>query len=429
MREELLNLFNKAVQAVSPSNLLPNWIQSEPNGIRIDELYFSSRSYPKLLILAAGKAASAMAQEAVNILSARLLTGVVATKHEHGRAIPALETIEAGHPVPDANSLIAGAKMLAACEMADAETLILFLMSGGASSLIIDLPEGASLEELQDAYRILVTSGADINIINQLRKMMSPRIKGGKLAQVAMPATIVTLIISDVPGDVVADIGSGPMIPQKMDRSVIESALEDYPVLRSMPESCLAALLNFPEPGKIQSDKIHYRIIGSNKVALESIARSIPEGTRVIIREKALSGEASEMAEILISEMESIDSDEGFYYLAGGETTVTIRGDGKGGRNQELALAAAIVLQRSPLRNRISLLAAGTDGTDGPTDATGAFVDAELLGKVDKKNLDPAYYLTNNDAYTFFEQVGGLFKTGPTGTNVMDLFIAWVAPH
>ena len=304
------------------------------------------------------------------------------------------------------------------------------LISGGGSALLVSPSEGISLAEKQELTGLLLRSGADIHELNTVRKHIS-RVKGGRLAEIAYPAHIISLIISDVIGDSLDVIASGPTSPDHSTYADALGVLEKYGLINECPESILAYLSkgakgSFPETpkeGDVIFERVENTIIGNNRMAIECAKKKAEEmGFHAEIRSTALSGEARNVGKRLAREAMEIrkarTTGRPVCLISGGETTVTVHGNGRGGRNMELALAFAIEIEGI---DGIALLSSGTDGTDGPTDAAGAIVDGQTTQKARNLGLDPGTYLRHNDSYTFFGRIGELFITGPTETNVMDM--------
>jgi hydroxypyruvate reductase len=356
-------------------------------------------------LVAVGKAAVPMAEAVGALIGERISRGVVATKYGHSDAERAghledawhVVTVQSAHPVPDEQSLKAGEAICELLENCTENTLVVACVSGGASALVVALQSGISLNTMRAINDALLRSGADIREMNAVRSRLD-RLKAGGLVRLALPAQVIGLILSDVIGDPLDVIASG---------------------MTHEPHA-------------------HNTLVGNNTQACEAAATAVRAlGYEATIVTTQMRGEArergTEIAQSLrsdnppaISNLQSPISKQAFIY--GGETTVTIRGDGKGGRNQELALAAAIELDRQSqtrfLKETWFVIALGTDGTDGPTDAAGAIATSETVARAIQLNLDPQDFLVRNDSYHFFEQLGDLIVTGPTGTNVADVVIA-----
>jgi len=413
-RAFLESLFRSAVAAAHPEGCLPPNLPAPP-------------ARGRLVILAAGKAAGSMTQVAERYYAALPLTriaGLAVTRHGYGRPTARIPVIEAGHPVPDQAGISATKRALKLADEVDAEDLLLVLLSGGASANWIAPAPGITLEEKQATTRALLKSGAAIGEINTVRKHLS-RIKGGRLAKRAYPAKVVTLSISDVPGDDPAVIGSGPTVPDP-------STLEDARAIAAryglaLPEAVGRALDDpvneTPKPGDEAFAASEYRIVARPADALAAAAeRAKAAGYECVVLGGRLQGEARDVAAEHARLARSLAAaGRRAVILSGGELTVTLRGQGQGGPNQEYALALAIHLGGAPA---IAGLAADTDGTDGgggrPDDPAGAFVDPTTLARARAAGLDPAAFLADNNSTGFFNGIGDLFRPGPTYTNVTD---------
>jgi glycerate 2-kinase len=414
-RELLESLFRTAVAAAHPSHCLPpNLPEPPPQG--------------RLIVLAAGKAAGSMTQAAEQHYLGRIaddrLAGIAVTRHGYGRPTRHIAVVEAGHPVPDEAGLKGTERALALAQAAGADDLVLVLLSGGASANWIAPAKGITLAEKQAVTRALLRSGAAIGDMNALRKHLS-RIKGGRLARLAYPAKLVTLSISDVPGDNPSVIGSGPTVP---DPTTLEDARTIVARFRlDLPAAVTKALDDpgneTPKPGDRIFAGSDYRIVARPADALRAAqGRAVEAGYECVVLGDRLQGEAREVA----AEHARLARDfsaqgRRVVILSGGELTVTLRGQGRGGPNQEYALALAIHLDGAP---GISALAADSDGTDGgsgrPDDPAGAFIDPTTLRRARAAGLDPAAFLADNDSTGFFNGIGDLFVPGPTFTNVTD---------
>lgn len=405
-------------------------------GMGLAESCLSSGNFDKIIVLGAGKASARMALGVEQQLGKRISAGIIIATQGCREQLSFIDQIEASHPIPDEAGLKGTAGILELARDADERTLVICLLSGGASSLLVSPAAGVSLEDKQKATRLLMHAGASISELNTVRKHLSG-VKGGKLATAAFPAKIISLILSDVIGNRLDVIASGPTCA---DVTTFEEALtiiSKYALTKEMPECVMTALQEGvaglrPEtakPGDPRLGNAVNLIVGDIGLALsaaEMKARGLGFETRIITKE--LQGDAREASKFLahIARNERNGAKRRICLLCGGETTVTVRGNGKGGRNQELALAFSLEIEGL---EGISLLSAGTDGIDGPTDASGAVVDGKTAETARRLGLSPLQYLENNDSWSFFEQYDALaaearhFKTGPTGTNVMDLQI------
>jgi hydroxypyruvate reductase len=369
--------------------------------------------------------------------------GLAIVKHGHGLEDPgatgSIEIVEAGHPVPDEAGLEGARRITHLLRGATGRDLVLCLISGGGSALMTSPVPGISLRDLQILTGILLRCGATINEINTIRKHIS-QLKGGQLAQLASPAPVVSLILSDVVGDPLEVIASGPSVPDPTTFGDAWSILERYAIVEEVPASITRHLragvegrvAETPKPGDPLFDRVQNVIVGSNRLAAQAAALEAQRlGFDTILLSTFVEGEAREVGKMVAGLAKGLVRGEAVHpagnplalpvcFIVGGETTVTLRGDGKGGRNQELALASAISLDGW---DRVLIASLATDGTDGPTDAAGAFADGGTLARASRLGLDAEAYLNRNDAFHFFQELGDLLITGPTKTNVNDLIL------
>jgi glycerate 2-kinase len=418
-RAFLAELYRTAVAAAHPAScLVPHLPDPPPAG--------------RLIILAAGKAAGAMAEVAeahyLDRIPAARIVGVAVTRRGYGRPTRVVEVIEAGHPVPDAASLAGAERALALAAGAAAGDLVLVLMSGGASANWIAPVAGLTLAEKQAVNRTLLKSGAGIGDINTVRKHLS-RIKGGRLARCAHPAAVATLAISDVPGDDPAVIGSGPTMPDPTTLADARAVVARFKLALAAPvRQALADPVNeSPKPGDPVFAGTSFRLVARPVDAFRAAeaavrANGYAKGYECIFLGDRVEGEAREVAAAHGHLARSLQAQgRRAVVLSGGELTVTIAGTGRGGPNQEYALALAIALGGAP---GIAAVAGDTDGTDGgagsPDDPAGAFIDQTTLARAGQLGLDPAAFLADNDSTGFFERLGDLLDPGPTFTNVND---------
>jgi glycerate 2-kinase len=414
-RQLLESLFRAAVAAAHPSGCLPpNLPEPPPRG--------------RLVVLAAGKAAGSMVEIAeahyARILPRQRLAGLGVTRHGYGRPTRHIPVIEAGHPVPDKAGISATKRVLALADAVDGDDLVLVLLSGGASANWTAPAPGLTLEQKQATTRALLRSGAAIGEMNAVRKHLS-RIKGGRLARRAHPAKMVTLAISDVPGDDPAVIGSGPTVADPTTLADARDIVRRHGL--TLPEPVTRALADPANETPKPDDKIFaqtdYRIVARPADALRAAAQSAEAaGYEPIILSDRLQGEAREVAREHARLAREIGGQgRRAAILSGGELTVTLRGKGRGGPNQEYALALAVNLEGAA---RVDALAADTDGTDGgggrADDPAGAFVEPGTLNRAKAAGLDAAAFLADNDSTGFFNGIGDLFRPGPTFTNVTD---------
>jgi glycerate-2-kinase len=379
-----------------------------------------------------------MAVETEKIFGEYIRDGLVTTKYGHALTTRKIRIKEAAHPVPDENCIMAVAETRQLLNKVTPDDLIICLISGGASALWCDVPAGASLREIQTMFEELIKSGAAIGEINTVRKHLSC-IKGGQLIRYCGGAKIISLIISDVPGDDLTVIASGPTVADASTFGDAYAVLLKYNLLSRLPQSISGhiekgiqgMIEETPKPGDLLFKNTVNKIIGNNKIALLAAAGSAEAlGYHTLIIPQLITGDAEEEAKKLITLAANYEGEKPVCILQGGETTVNVTGKGKGGRNQHFVLAALNELQKLQNENssdEITILSGGTDGTDGPTDATGAVADRDTVNKAAQKNLSIQQYLNNHDAYHFFETTtGSLLITGPTQTNVMDIMMAIV---
>ena len=383
-----------------------------------------------LRVVAAGKAAAPMARALERACGERIREGFAVTKDGYGLELTRSRLVSAGHPVPDARSELAGREALAVADRTTADETFVLLLSGGASALLCAPLSGLSLADVAAATRALLQAGADIHALNTLRKHCT-RVSGGRLARAAAGAAEIHLLaISDVPGDDLSTLASGPCTadPSRFADALHAAAGVALPAaVRSYLEAGRDGRWEESvKPGDAALERVQSRILASNATArAAAMAAGRAEGLHPISLGGGLRGEARVAATHLTGLARNLVPRVPILLVVGGETTVTVRGRGRGGRSQELALAAALALEDAP---DVDLLAAGTDGTDGPTDAAGAFADAGSAARGRAVGVDVAAHLADNDAYGFFEAEGGLFVTGPTRTNVMDLVLIEIRP-
>lgn len=429
-KNHVQQIFRAAVDAVHPSNIIPHVLNIQNDRFRVGEDILPFGHFKNIYVAGAGKAAAAMAYEVEKILTHHLAEGVIAVREVVDVPLKYVRTIVAGHPLPDKNSVIAAEEIEKVLKKLKKDDLLIFLLSGGASSLIMDVPYGSTLDEVIYILNRLLKSGADIYEMNVVRKHLSA-LKGGQLIRKCSGATVISFIMSDVIGNDLQVIGSGPTVGDESSYEDAMAILEKYDLKKDAPYGILSHLQkgidetipSNPTPGDPIFKTTRNNLIADNKKALDAARLKAEElGYETHIVTDAMSGLAEEAAIDWATRI-SVLRKKKICMIAGGETTVKVRGNGKGGRCQQFALAAAIALKNS---SDITLLAAGTDGSDGPTDAAGAIIDGETYDSAKEKGLAAEVYLENNDAYHFFQQVDGLFKTGPTHTNVMDVIVTLI---
>jgi glycerate-2-kinase len=416
--ERLKTLFYSALQSVEPYRIVK---QATPTLRKTLE----HEGYRRALIIGFGKAAYPMALAAIDEFVGLQVETCIITKYGHAEKNTRLKVYEASHPIPDENGVQATERLVNLLKRLDKDTFILCLISGGGSSLLVSPCDGVSLKDKQETVRALLNVGATIQELNAVRKHIS-NVKGGRLAERLYPARVVSLIMSDVIGDSLDVIASGPTSPDASSFPDAMRAIEKYRLKDKLPASVVARIAQgvkqqlpeTPKPSSTIFQRVENRIIASNRIALDAAFHQARQlGLNPEIVASRLQGEARDAAQWLARQALA-KKGKSLCLISGGETTVTVRGNGVGGRNTELALAFALAIQGC---KGVALLSAGTDGSDGPTDATGAIVDGYTIKNARLKGFDGERFLQNNDSYTFFKQVGGLLITGPTRTNVMDI--------
>jgi glycerate-2-kinase len=404
------------VAAVDPSALARRYLTDHP----------PQSATGRFFIAGAGKAAARMAVGCEAVLGAAYVSGLVIVAEGCDVPLRSVHVRIAGHPVPDQRSAAAAAELGAA--LAATADPVICLISGGASSLLVRPCPPVSLAEKIEVTRLLLTSGADINELNCVRKHLST-VKGGRLLRTARSRPILTLMLSDVIGDHPSVIGSGPTTPDASTFADARAVLEKYallhrvaPAVRDLLDRGVAgAAVETVKPGDPATADTVAAVIGSNRLALAAAAAEAERlGYAPLLEEAPLLGDTTTAARQWLRRVSDRIGGRRTCALAGGETTVVVRGGGRGGRNQEFALALVEPLAGRP----VSLLSAGTDGIDGPTDAAGAFASGSTFERARAAGLDPSRALAANDSYSFFDRLGDLLRMGPTGTNVMDLKVA-----
>ena len=432
-RGVLIEVVNKAIASANPSSAVRRRLKLEGKNLRVGKKEFDLSKVKKVIVVGGGKASGAMAEALEELLGSSITAGVVnvprglASKYH----VKKIRLIEATHPLPSEAGVRGAKRMMELVSNLGSKDLVICLLSGGGSALVPLPAEGISLRELQETTKLFLKCGADINETNAVRKHISG-IAGGQLAKAACPAEVVTLVISDVIGDRLDTIASGPTYPDSTSFSNAMAVIKKYKLAENVPKSVLERLQaglkgkipDTPKPRDKCFKKVFHEIIASNTQAVEAAAdvgKSL--GFNVSILTAGMKGEASEVganfadiAKNVIKSGKPVPRPA--LFVSGGETTVNVRGKGPGGRSQELVLGAVAGL--SGLKN-VAMVAFGTDGIDGPTDAAGAIADGSTLERAERLKLDPKDYLKENAPYPFFKKLGDLLMTGPTGTNVMDV--------
>ncbi len=429
-RENALKIFLAGVNSVKPGPLIRKWIRLHKDAVSIGKEIFPLSSFQSIYVLGAGKASAYMAEEVESIMGENITEGHILTKYDHTRPLKKISITEAGHPIPDEQGMEGTRALFSLAGKAKEKDLVLFLLSGGASSLMADPTPTINLNDLAQFNQLMLHKGLRIEEINTLRKHLST-LKGGQMTRAISPATSVSFILSDVVGDPLEVIGSGPTTPDNTTFQDALRLLDQYALRTYTPTSVIQYLEEgaaglHPETLKTGENSIRETrniLIGNNQIALESACKKAKEmGYNATLMTSTLTGEVQQVASYLskFAREKQLEGVKKHAYLFGGETTLSVTGKGKGGRNQHLALLAA---QSWSDLEGATLLCAGTDGTDGPTEAAGAVVDNKTLLHSREKSLNLEQHLLHFNAYPFFKKEGGLIITGPTGTNVMDIII------
>jgi glycerate 2-kinase len=416
LRRHTMSIFRAALAAADPADAVARHLAGR-NFDRFRNIY----------VIGAGKAGASMAHAAERVLGRRITAGLINVKDGHLARLRRIELNQCGHPVPDERGVSGSERIARIAAAASRDDLVICLVSGGASALMPLPVEGLTLEEKQATTRLLLACGATIHQINAVRKHIS-RIKGGQLARLAAPARVESLLLSDVIGDDLDVIGSGPTAPDASTFAIAGAILDRYQIRHRVPAAVRnriergerGEIPETPKPADPLFSRVRNTVVGGNRLALDAAARAARQlGYRTLILSSTIEGETREIARMHAAIAREIASTgrparPPACIITGGETTVTIKGDGLGGRNQEFVLAAALEIAGL---DRVVVFSAGTDGTDGPTDAAGAIADGHTLGRKPEARL----FLERNDSYRYFEPLGDLIITGPTNTNVMDV--------
>ncbi len=433
LRKQALTIFRAAVKAADPVEAVLRSFRLRDGSIEVAGRGYRLSRYDRIFVIGAGKASAAMAKAVERVLGRQITGGLINVKYGHTAKLKRIELNECGHPDPDEAGLRGAARIAAIAEQAGERDLVICVISGGASALLPAPAAPVTLAEKQAITRLLLNCGADIREINAVRKHISS-IKGGQLARLAFPATVISLLLSDVIGDALDVIGSGPTVADASTFAEAQAILRKYGIDRKAPASVreriergvAGEIPETPKPGDPALSRAQNVVVGSNILAVNAAAAKARElGLRTMVLSTFIEGETRDVAR-----MHAAIARQARVYgqpvrgpaciITGGETTVTIHGGGKGGRNQEFALAAAIEMAGL---DDVLILSGGTDGSDGPTNAAGALADGRTCLRAARLGLAAKEYLANNDSYHFFEPLDDLLITGPTNTNVMDVHL------
>jgi len=431
LRKDAAVIFKASLQAVDSRQSVAAHLVRRGDQLELEDQTYDLSEFKNVYVIGAGKACAAMAQAVEEVLGDCLTDGIVNVKYDHTRPLDIIRCNEAGHPVPDEAGLQGSQQIVQLLTQTGESDLVICLISGGGSALLPLPAEELTLDDKQKLTQELLGCGATIQEINVLRKHVS-RVKGGRLARLAYPSTMVTLILSDVIGDDLDSIASGPTVPDRSTFGDCLDVLDRYSIRNTIPASVLEYLKKgvqgeHEETPKAE-DPVFQRtqnvIVASNRLALKAAAKKADElGYNSLILSSSMEGETKEVAKVHAAIAKEISDTENpvsrpACVISGGETTVTIQGKGLGGRNQEFALSALIEIDGL---EDVVILSGGTDGTDGPTDAAGAVGDGMTARRARELGMEARRFLRDNDSYHFFEPLGDLLMTGPTFTNVMDL--------
>jgi len=434
--DELISIFKAGVDAVNPYKLILQSLKIDCNILNIKDVSYDLSRFNNIIVIGAGKATASMAQAVEEVIGDKISDGLIVVKYEHTSPLKKIKQLEAGHPLPDEAGVKGTEEILRLLKGADEKTLVICLLSGGGSALLVSPLDGITLNDKIETTRLLLSAGADIEGLNTVRKHLS-KVKGGRLSEISYPATLITLMLSDVIGDRLDVIASGPTVPDNSTFKDAMDVIKKYNLVDKLPANVMILLKqglrgdikDTPKNGEVFFKKSKVFILGNLKHALTAAKeKAVSMGYETEIISSELQGEARDVGRWFAKRAKGLK--EARCLISGGETTVTVKGNGLGGRNQELALAFAIEIEGL---KGITMLSAGTDGTDGPTDAAGAIVDEETISKAKKLGLDPERYLNTNDSYNFFKRLDSFsgerhhVTTGPTGTNVMDMQIIKVS--
>lgn len=445
-RSRILPILEAALRAVDPGEALQRSLRRQDNALVANDTRYTLDRFRRVFVIGFGKAAAPMGQAAAEILGERLTSGLLVTKVGHSEthtALPqALTLLEAAHPLPDAAGVAAARRIADLARQATADDLVLCLISGGGSALLTLPAEALTLADLQATTVALLRCGASIDEINTLRKHLS-QVAGGQLAKLAAPATVLSLVLSDVVGSPLDVIASGPTVPDRsswadawdvVERHGLQAALPDL-VVERLRAGLAGQIADTPKADDPTFALTQTLVIGDNAIAAQAAQQRAAElGFKARVLTTFLEGEAREVAKVVVALGREIVAHgrpvaTPACLILGGETTVTLRGQGTGGRNQELALAAAVLLDRLPEKERIAVVSLATDGTDGPTPSAGALIDGTTVDRGRAIGLDAASHLADNNSNPYLEAVGDLLVTGPTQTNVNDLVFVFVWPE
>jgi len=437
LKSDARTIFEAGLEAVDPEVAVHNHLKRSGDKLELNDKYYTLSDYENVYVIGMGKAAASMAKAVEDILGDELAAGIVNVKYGHTAPLKKIKINEAAHPVPDESGISGSREIIELLNKTGEKDLVICLISGGGSALLPCPAGGLTLEDKQIVTQSLLECGADIHEINSIRKHISA-VKGGRLAALAYPSSMISLILSDVIGDNLDVIASGPTVLDTHTFHDCRNIIDKYKLSEKVPKrvigyierGCSGEIEDTPKTGSPVFERTQNAIVGSNILAVKAAKDKAQElGYNSFILSTFIHGETEEVAKVHTAIAKEIKSsgnpvNKPACILSGGETTVTIQGKGKGGRNQEFVLAAAIDIDGL---DNIVVLSGGTDGNDGPTDAAGAIADGTTIQRANAMGLNAYEFLCENNSYNFFKHLGDLLITGPTNTNVMDLRIVLVS--
>lgn len=437
VRGKIVQTLDAALAAVDPRNAVLQVLRRDGDRLTVGDRHYDLRQFARIFVIGAGKAGAPMTQAVEQVLGDRITAGIVAVKTDHGGPTRQVTIAEASHPMPDAAGVAAGQQILALAQQADPQDLVIALLSGGGSALLVAPAEGLTLADKQTMTNALLACGATINEINCLRKHCSA-VKGGQLARAVAPATLITLALSDVIGSPLDVIASGPTVADASTWTDAWAVVEKYDLVDKLPPAIItrlraglaSAIADTPKADDPAFATTQTVVVADNRVAAEAaLAQARAFGYQTMLLTTYVEGEAAQVAKVAVALAKEVRAtgqplSPPACLVLGGETTVTLGATpGRGGRNQELALAAAVALQNTP---GVTIVSLATDGSDGPTDSAGGMADQGTVARGVAAGLNAADHLRRHDAYDFLQATNDLLRTGPTQTNVNDLIFVFV---
>lgn len=435
-RSLVTRVMQASLAAVEPGEAVRRALRRDSDRLTVGDQTYDLDNYERVIVVGAGKGSAPMAAAVEEVLGDRVAAGLVVVKHGHTHPTRTVALREASHPIPDESCVDGTAELVSLLETTGPRDLAIVVLSGGGSALMLLPAEGVGLADMQRTTDLLLRAGATINELNTIRKHLE-RAKGGGLARLAAPSDVLALVLSDVVGNPLDVIASGPTVPDTSTFADACAIVERFGVMDQLPDSVANRLkagrageiADTPKPGDPLFERVQTVVVASNELAAEAgVRQAESEGLSALLLSTYVEGEAREVAKVVAAlAREEVARNRPLprpaCLVLGGETTVHVVGSGVGGRNQELALAAALKIAGL---DDVIIAALATDGNDGPNDATGALVDGSTVARARAQGLDPDRYLANNDAYNFFDPLGDLLITGPTNTNVNDLLFVFV---